>query len=169
MHRLFFIFIAILACQFVCAENALLHTSINAIPQNNPHSTREHVQPGTVIQLQASVKNVGNAPSEAGEMQIRFAFPKPLDKQQNSVIFKTETVHLPSIAPGEQVSLLFKEKHQWPTLFNFIRSDWAMREYQAVATIDREEKVVGSMMIAFSAYYYEGASSDRPVAVSSRK
>lgn len=169
MHRLLFTIITILAFHCVQAGEALLQTSINAIPQNNPHSTREHVQPGTVMQLQASVKNVGNSPSEAGEVQIRFAFPKPLNYQENSVIFETETVHLPSIAPGDQVSLLFKKKHQWPTLFNFIRSDWAMREYQAVASIDGQTTVIGSMMIAFSAYYYEGASFEKPVAVSSRK
>ena len=167
MQRLFLILFVFPSIFSIHAE-ALLQTSINAIPQNNPHSTREHVQPGTVMQLQASVKNVGNAPSQAGLIKIQYAFPKPLNTQDNSVIFETETANLPSIAPGQQISFLFKKKHQWPTLFNFIRNDWALREYQAIATIDNRTQVIGTLMVAFSAYYYEGSASNKPVEVSSR-
>lgn len=169
MKKSIFTLFVLFSCFSVHGGEALLQTTISAIPQNNPHSTREHVQPGTVMQLQASVKNVGDAPSKAGNVNIRFAFPKPLSNQENSVIFETETANLPSIAPGQQVSLLFKKKHQWPNLFNFIRNDWAMREYQAVATIDDQTQIIGALTVAFSAYYYEGASLNKPVAVSSRK
>lgn len=147
---------------------ALLKTTIFAIPKNNPHSTREKVQPGTLMQLQAIVENTGTVPSDAGDIQMRFAFPEPLHSRHRTATFETEKMKLPSIAPGRQVTLVFKKKHQWPSLFDYIREDWAMKEYQAVVTIGSIAKITGTRTVAFSAYYYEGASWDKPVSISSK-
>ena len=158
----------ILAYHPLSSGEALLQTTIHAIPKNNSHSPVNHIQPGTLMQLQATVKNVGSALSKQGTLRIQFAFPKPLDVNENSILFKTELADLPSIHPGEEISISFKKAHQWPTLFNFIRDDWAMREYQAVAVIDGPAQIVGALTVAFSAYYYEGARMNKPVKVSSR-
>jgi hypothetical protein len=168
MRRTFFIlFTALTAFAFGSEDEALLKTTIFAIPQNNPHSTREKVQPGTLMQLQAVVQNTGSAPSVPGDIQIRFGFPEPLHSRNPKVAFETEKMKLPSIGPGKQVTLVFKKKHQWPSLFDYIREDWAMKEYQAIVTIRSMAKITGARSVAFSAYYYEGASWDKPVPVSS--
>ena len=149
------------------ADKAVFRTEINAHPYRNSHSTKDRVQPGTWMELEATVKNIGTAASEAGSIYIQYAFPSPLDKKHHSVIFETERVALPSILPDEQVTITFKKKHQWPTLFNFIRDDWAMREYQVVAEVGGRVQTIGSMAVAFSAYYYKGARKNKPVEVSS--
>ncbi|CCB90511.1 putative uncharacterized protein [Waddlia chondrophila 2032/99] len=134
-----------------------LKTTIHAIPKGNPHSSKGHVQPGTTIQLQAAVKNAGTASSKEGALHIQFAFPEPLNDRKDSTIFETERVALPSIAPGEEVLVIFDKMHRWPNFFDFIRDDWAMREYQAIAIIGGHAQTIGTLTIAFSAYYYEGA------------
>lgn len=170
MHKTFlslFAFI-IFSCNVDAAvEGALLNTIIHAIPKSNPHSTQDKVQPGTKMQLRAIVKNEGNVPSKPGRIYLRFAFPKPLDKQENSVIFKTEVEDLPSLEPGEHITVNFSTLHNWPSIFDFIRNDWAMREYEAVTTIDHKELISGTRVISLSAYYYEGPASKKPVRVSS--
>ena len=164
----FFLFTALTAFASGSEGEALLKTTIFAIPQNNPHSTREKVQPGTLMQLQAVVQNAGSVPSVAGDIQIRFVFPEPLHSRHHKVVFETEKVKLPAISPGKQVTLVFKKKHRWPSLFDYIREDWAMKEYQAIVTIGSIAKITGARTVAFSAYYYEGASWDKPVPVSSK-
>ncbi len=171
MHKIFLSLLALMI-SFSCSvhagvEGALLKTIIHAIPQDNPHSTQEKVQPGTKMQLRAIVRNEGDVPSKAGRLYIRFAFPKPLDKQENSVIFKTEVENLPSLEPGEHIAINFTTTHHWPSIFDFIRNDWAMREYEAITTIDHKELITGTRVISFSAYYYEGPASKKPVRVSS--
>ncbi len=48
---------------------------------------------------------------------------------------------------------------------DYIRDDWAMREYRAIINVERIEKMIGTRAIAFSAYYYEGHSRPRAVDV----
>lgn len=146
---------------------ALLQTSIGINPIRNPHSTKDHVQPGTTIQLQTVIKNIGTEPSAPGDCRIQFAFPEALNQHENSVIFHTEELKLPMLKPGEEIELTFQTLHRWPSLFDFIREDWAMREYQAIATINRQKRLLSTLTVTFSAYYYEGASLNKPVAVSS--
>lgn len=148
-------------------KGALLQTEIRPVPVNNVQSTPGRVLPGTTVQLMAKVTNVGDVASAPGEFLIRFALPKPLDRQPNSVIYKTETVALPSIKPGDSVSFEFSKFHQWPSLFDFVRGDWAMREYEAVALIEEKEHITGTLVISFSAFYYEGPSEKKPARVSS--
>lgn len=148
-------------------EGALLQTEINTTPLMHPHSKPGRIQPGTRMKLTAVVKNSGTIASAPGTIYVRFALPEPLDKQPNSVIFTTETRNIPSIPPGNAVTIEFSTPHQWSSLFDFIRDDWAMREYEAVVNVGNEEKITGTRSIAFSVYYYEGPSYEKPVHVSS--
>lgn len=114
------------------------------------------IQPGTAVKLALTVQNKGKNPSKAGEVFIRYAFAKPLDKQPNSTLFQTEKAPLPSIAPGESITIDFKTEHRWPSLLDFVRDDWLMREYQAFVQTDKGEKMIGALAINVSAYYYPG-------------
>lgn len=169
-YKLFLLFFSflILSTLSVFSSEALLKTTISAIPKNNIHSKRDHIQPGARVQLLATVKNVGSAPNESGTVKVLFSFPEPLDKEENSILFETEERQLPSISPGQEISIAFEKTHQWPTLFGFIRDDWAMREYQAVSEIKGQKQRLGYLTVAFSAYYYEGARMEKPVEVSAR-
>ncbi|MFQ5729503.1 MAG: hypothetical protein ACE5GN_03990 [Waddliaceae bacterium] len=148
-------------------HGALLQTQIQATPLQSPSTEPGKVQPRTRMELSAKVKNVGDEPNVPGTIYVRFAFPKPLDQQPTSVIFETETVELPSIMPGGTVSIDFSTPHQWPSLFDFIRHDWTMREYEAVVVVGGVEQVTGTRAIAFSAHYYEGHSQEKPAKVAS--
>jgi hypothetical protein len=185
MRKYFFpnIFMTILACvsttvawtvSLTAIENsrrevagALLHTTINAKPDRTSREGAGRIQPGTPVKLSASIKNSGDVPSAAGKVFLRFAFPKPLDKESSSVVFETDPETLPSIQPGETITINFKKSHQWPSLFDYIRNDWAMREYEAIVEINRKEYLTGTRAISFSAYYYEGQEEHKPVRVSS--
>ncbi len=148
-------------------KGALIQTEIHASPLQDTQTAPNKIQPGTRMKLEALVRNVGDMANAPGTIHLRFALPKPLDKQKNSVLFETETVELPSIPPGQQVTISFKTPHQWPSLFDFIRNDWAMREYEAVVSIGDKAEVTGTRVISFSAYYYEGPSEQKAVKVSS--
>lgn len=148
-------------------QGALLQTQINASPMQQSHGTSERVQPGTRMTLTAVVKNIGDIPSAPGKIFLRFCFPKPLDKQPASVIFNTETTDLPSIPPGDFITINFATPHQWPSLFDYIRNDWAMREYEAVVNVGGSEHVTGTRVISFSAHYYEGPAYEKSARVSS--
>lgn len=148
-------------------EGALLQTTIHAKPTKASQENQGRIQPGTRVKLTAVVKNTGDVPSAPGNISIRFAFPKPLNKEPTSVIFETDSDNLPSIPPGETLTINFKRVHQWPSLFDYIRHDWAMREYEAVVNINDKEFITGTRAISFSAYYYEGHEEKEPVRVSS--
>jgi len=123
------------------------------------------IQPGTPVTLCASVKNLGKQPSAQGTIQLQFAYPKPIDTQAKSLIFETEKAELPSIEPGKDLVITFKTPHQLPSLFDFIRNDWGMRQYHALITIGDKVQLAGTRGITFSAYYYEGPSHEIPVEV----
>jgi len=146
---------------------ALLNTTIHASPVKSPRENQGRIQPGTRVKLTATVKNMGDVPSAPGKIFLRFAFPKPLNREPTSVIFETDPEGLPSIPPGETLTINFKNVHQWPSLFDYIRHDWAMREYEAVVAIKDKEYITGTRAISFSAYYYEGHEEKEPVRVSS--
>lgn len=112
------------------------------------------IQPGTAVKLLLEIKNSGHAPSPAGEIYVRFAFAKPLDTRPNSVIFKTEKVALPSLAPGETKEISFTATHLIPSVTDFIRNDWPMREYEAIYIADNTEHVMAILPLTYSVYYY---------------
>ncbi len=146
---------------------ALLSATIQAGPQAAEKPGEEKILPGTEIKLSAIVRNSGDVPSAPGTISIRFAYPKPLDKDPSSIIFQTEELPLPSIASGEAVTIRFHKSHQWPSLFDYIRKDWAMRQYEAAVVIKGKEYLAGTRPISFSAYYYPGQSEKKRVRVSS--
>lgn len=144
---------------------AYLQAEIHASPTDNEHHTPGKVQPGTMMLLSATLKNVGDVPSAPGTAAIRFALPAPLDKQPGSVLFETESEGVPSLMPGQALTINFSARHLWPSLFDFVRNDWAMREYEAVVTVGNEEYVTGTLPISFSAFYYEGPGQEQAARV----
>lgn len=136
-------------------SEALLQGSI-AIKTSAPSNDSNKIMPGMPIYLSTKIKNQGNLPSQEGVVFIRFAFPHPLEKQANSLLFRTEDVVLPSLAPDQEIEISFKSPHQWPTLYDFIRFDWGMRRYQTVVKFGDLEYVIAQIPISFSAYYYPG-------------
>lgn len=162
------------ACQGVSEERfqdnqvlgALLQAKIKPEPLSQSYGQSGKVQPGTRMKVGVIVRNVGDQPNAPGTLFVRFAFPRPLEKEEGSIIYQSETVPIPAIEPGEQLAFKFSAPHQWPSLFDFVRNEWATREYQAVAAIGSKEQVLGTMPIAFSAYYYDGTSPELAVRVS---
>lgn len=154
-----------LVCASLSAEEetqAILQAEITAIPFHSYGSLPDRIQPGSQVKLGARVKNIGTAENAPGTMMIRFAFAHPLDAHADSLKFETEKVALPSIAPGEEFVVTFSKMHRWPSLFDFIREDWAMRQYEAVATVNELDHVIGARSVTFSAYYYEGPIKKQP-------
>lgn len=154
-----FIFILCMGC-FKLEGKPVLQAYIQTHPHNSP--TIEQVQPGSFIHLKTTVKNVGNKPNKEGSLVVRFVFPPPLDTHKKSLLFETETLNLPSLKPNEEITLEFETLHRWPTLFDYVREDWAMREYQALVAIDDKKEVIGTRAIAFTAYYYPGHRRETP-------
>src|SRR2546423_520884 len=76
----------------------------------------EKIQPGTPVKLKLEIENIGEAKNPSGEVYIRFAFAKPLEKEKNSVIFQTEKKALPSIEAGQKLEMTFDTQHQWPAI-----------------------------------------------------
>jgi hypothetical protein len=144
---------------------AILLGSINIQPVNPIGNDPVKIQPGTPIMLNVTVENKGEAVSPSGTLLMRYALAKPLDKDPKSVVFETERQPLPSIQPGEKVNIAFTTPHQWPSVLDYIRHDWLMREYQAVASFDGQEKIIGTLAITFSAYYYPGIRKEFPTPI----
>ena len=125
-----------------------------------PGDTTGKIQPGTPVKLKLAVENQGEKVSPAGVVFIRFAYAHPLENENNSVIFETEKKPLPVIKPGEKLEVEFESTHQIPSLLDFVRYDWPIREYQAIAVINKQENPIGTHAITFSAYYYPGIKQD---------
>lgn len=123
-------------------------------------SNSEKILPRSPIALKAKVKNTGSKANAPGTIYARFAFLEPLDSHQNSVLFQTDKVPLRSINPGEEFEILFKTPHLWPSFFDYIREDWPMRQFEAVAVIDGKEQVIGASAVCISAHYYQGPSDE---------
>lgn len=146
-------------------SKAILEGEIKFISDKNLSENDEKIPAGSPVTLLAKIKNKGTLPNAPGEIFIRFSFSKPMDEHVKSVIFETEKMPLDILQPNQQVELTFKNTHQWPSLADFIKNDWPMREYQLVALIGQQEFVIGTKYIAFSAYYYGGASLEIDVTV----
>lgn len=143
------------------ADTSVLQGEIVLEP-TRPLEEPTKIQPGTPVKLKLIVENKGQKPSAEGEVLIQFGFAKPLDNQPQSITFATEKVKLPSIEPGKKATITFATEHTWPTLFDFVRFDWSLREYKAMAIIEDEEKMIGTLAITVSAYYYPGVKKEFP-------
>jgi hypothetical protein len=154
----------LLFCVF-CFANvsaSTLQSTINLTPMRPSMGQQGKIIPSTNVALSAVVRNVGEEASPAGEIFVRFAFRPPHENEPNSVLFETERVELPALAAGEEKAITFNKNHLLPTVFDFVRYDWAMREYEAIIEINGKQAITGTRALAFTAYYYEGASASQP-------
>jgi hypothetical protein len=141
---------------------AILQGSIDVKPAKLLPGDPNKIQPGTSVKLSVIVENKGQKASPSGELYIRYAFTKPLDNQPSSIIFHTEKLPVPVIEPGKKTEIHFTSTQQLPSLGDFIRYDWPMREYQAIFITNQSEVIIGNLAITFSAYYYPGLKHEIP-------
>jgi hypothetical protein len=147
-------------------QEAILQGAIQIQPVQSIGDDQAHkIQPGTPVKLSVLIQNKGLQPSPKGEIYLRYAFAKPLHNEETSLIFETEKVSLPSIDPGKSIELKFDATHRLPSLLDFVRDDWTMREYQAIAVFGKEEKMLATLAITFSAYYYPGIRKEFPTKI----
>lgn len=173
MRKVFSIlFMAIFSFTLFAAEadhtGAILEATLNILPAKSTNDQEKNIQPGTPVIIAAVLKNVGTEANAPGIFYVRFLYPEPLNKQHSAVLFTTEKVDLPSIAPGDTAALVFKTPQPTPSLFDFIRQDWSLRQYEAVAAINEKEYILGNTKLTFSAYYYPGTPHEFPVVVPSK-
>lgn len=153
----------------VCFALSSLHAAVDkplksaqgkeAVLQAKLALTPNKILPGSSIDIKAIVKNSGKVPSRPAKLQVRYALPKPLQKNPKSILFETEIVNLPKIEPGQEHSITFETQHLIPTVGDYIKYDWPMRQYQVVlldGEKDEKEYILGTLAISISAYYYEG-------------
>lgn len=152
-------------------KSALLQGSIQLQPLKPiPGDQTDKIQPNTPIKLIVTVENKGQYASLPGQLYVRYAFASPLDKEVTSVLFETEKKALPAIEAGQKIDIVFDQNpHQIPSVLDFVRQDWALREYQAIAVIHQEEHLLGTLAITFSAYYYPGIKKEFPSVIFSKE
>jgi hypothetical protein len=147
-------------------KQAIIQGTVHIHPIAPIHSNvKDKIQPGTSIKIVVTIENTGQQVSPVGQQFVRFAFDHPLEKEDSSIIFETEKKHLPAIEPGQKVEISFDTPHLIPSLLDFIRYDWPLREYQAIAVIDQRENIIGTLAITFSAYYYPGIEKQFPIKI----
>lgn len=114
------------------------------------------IQPGTPVKIAVKIENKGTQTNPPGFIFVQYALAKPLHKNDGSAIFQTEKKALPEIEPGKTVEISFDQVHRTPSVIDFVRDDWSLREYQAMVEIDNKIKPIGTLALTFSAYYYPG-------------
>lgn len=150
-------------------KNIILQSSIElSAAQASAGNEAGKIHPGTPVKIMVTIKNKGQQTNPAGQIYVRYALAHPLEKEKGSMIFETEKKPLPPIEPGNKVEIAFDAPHQIPSLLDFIRDDWSLREYQAMAVIYGEEYLLGTLAITFSAHYYPGIKKELPAAISSK-
>ena len=153
---------AVAAQQEAILQGAIQMQPVKSAP-NDDQAIK--IQPGTAVKLSVLVQNKGLQPSPKGEIFLRYAFARPLHNEEASLIFETEEVPLPAIDPGKSIELNFSAPHRLPSLLDFVRDDWSMREYQAIAVFGKEEKMIATLAVTFSAYYYPGIRKEFPTKI----
>lgn len=133
---------------------ALIKGSLSLLPERPHTDDPTKIQPGTPVKIALKIENKGKVPIPAGTAYVRFAFIQPLHNRHDSVLFRTDTVEVAAMAPGEVRDLLFTPHHLIPSVIDFVRSDWLMRQYEAVYVVDGNEYLIATMPITFSVYYY---------------
>ena len=130
-------------------------------------SGANRIQPGSSVKLKFRLENTSREVNAPGTVYVRYAFAEPLQNHPGSILFQTEKVSFPSITPGGSTEIAFSESHTLPSLIDFVRYDWPMREYQAIIEIEGDKKIAATAAITFSAYYYSGMKKEYPIEVSS--
>jgi hypothetical protein len=170
---IFILILALIGLQqdaFTEELKAVLKARLHVVSTNPQEVKTAKINPGSTINLEAEIKNIGNQPSAPGTIQIRFVMMKPLEDLLENRTYRTESLPLPVIYPGHVAVIKFTKSHQWPTIHDFVKQNWNMRHYEAVIRIEgeKEDKVIGYLPIFFSAHYYEGLSHEAPAEVQSR-
>lgn len=127
-------------------------TIVPAIPEKDP----ARITPGTPVILKAEIQNIGKVPNDKGTLSIRYAYIHPFHEKEGSILFETEKIPLPSLAPGEKTEIAFMNPHPLPSASDYIRYDWPMRQYEAVAYINGKEVIIGRVALSLSAHFYQG-------------
>src|SRR5580700_2733989 len=83
------------------SQVAILEGALDVEPLIPSKKDPERIQPGTAVKLKVKVKNIGSKPNEEGKIYVQYAYPEPLADQQDSVLFQTESISLPTIFPGQ--------------------------------------------------------------------
>jgi len=143
-----------------CFADSVLQGNINIILPKG--TDLQAIEPGTSVTLSVTVENSGSEPNPPGIIYIRFAYATPLSAHNHSELFRTEEQILPSIQPNEKVTITFTTQHKWPSIFDFIKYNWAMRQYQAEAVIENVDHTIGLLSIAFTMHYYPGPKHELP-------
>lgn len=154
-----------LVCALGANQTPILQASIALEPAYPSRGEQGHLQPGMPAVVKTIVKNVGNEPNSEGDVLIRFTLPKALAALGNAALFETEKEPLPILQPGNETEIVFKTPQQLPCLVDFLKSDWSMHLYEAVARFGEKEFVIGSGTITFSAHYYMGPGKPLPAIV----
>lgn len=145
------------------AQSAILQGTID-VEALKPVSQEERhkIQPGTPLKLSVEIENIGEGKSSASEIFVSYAFAHPLENQKGSRLYTSEKKELPSIEPKEKIKISFITPHITPTLTDFIKYDWPLREYQLILVQEGKEKIIGTLPLTFSAYYYGGIKKEYP-------
>jgi hypothetical protein len=151
---------------FQATPQAILEATIQL--ESSLSKDVQKIQPGTPILFTAVVRNKGALTSQEGTLQIRFVFSDLVEHLTTGALFQTEQLTLPSIPPGEEITLSFKTPQVLPTIYDFVRQDWGMRRYEAIAAVNGNEQMIGVSSIVFSAYYYARPSQETPKVVPSK-
>ncbi len=141
---------------------AILDAKIELLANN---ADNKSIQPGKEITITATITNKGTEKNKTGHFYVRFAYPTPLAANPKSELFITEKILLPPINPGKEATIQFKTIQMTPSLFDFVRNDYAMRQYQAIAVIEDKQYLIGTATLTFSAQYYPGLPQEIPTAV----
>lgn len=147
------------------ADGAILEATLDILPSKVTTENPRLITPGIPAKIAVKIKNVGSKVNQPATLYVRFSFPRPLDNQKNSTLFATEAVSLPPINPGQSAALEFETEQATPSLNDFIREDWSLRQYQAVVVLDKQEYVIGSIPLTFSCFYYPGQGHETPVTI----
>ena len=144
-------------------KQATMQAAILVQPTIQPTQFQtDKIQPGQSVKISLLAENIGDTASPASKIFVRFALAKPLDNEPSSILFETEAKELPVIQPGNSLEIAFEKTHKWPSISDFIREDWGMREYQAVIQVEGQQEIIGSLAVTFSAYYYPGIRKELP-------
>jgi|GEM_PF-6744149 len=141
---------------------AILDAKIELLANN---ADNKSIQPGKEIIISATLSNKGTEKNKPGHFYVRFAYPDPLAANPKSELFITEKILLPPLNPGKEATIQFKTIQMTPSLFDFVRNDYAMRQYQAIAVIEDKQYLIGTATLTFSAQYYPGLPQEIPTTV----
>lgn len=161
MHT--FLFSLALSCliSFSYAHEPTTLSAKISLAQETPSGLfHEKLQAVFPIKIALLARNQSCSSSQPGKIFVRYAFPRPNEQVKNSVLFTTEMISLPPIAPGEEVEINFKTPQPLPTISEFVCNDWAMRQFQAVLLQDDGEEIIGTLALTYSAYYYPLQAND---------